>query len=333
MRARTPSRCLAVVLVLCAAAAARAQQWTVHDPGQGPVMVSSGDSGARQLSGITWAGGNRYYAVSDKVARLFSLSIDLDPHTGAVRHTAIAAGVPLAGSRDLEGIAFDPEHDTVLVSDETGPGIREYRLADGGLVRAIELPPVFAHIRKNLSLESLSMAPDHRTLWTANEETLATDGPISTTTTGSVVRLQRFDHAFRPAGQWAYVTEPLFGDLQLRGRDKESSGVSDLVALPDGGLIVLERAYGMGGLRIGLYEVDFAGATDVSELPSLAGAHYTPVHKTRLWQRLFPTINYEGATLGPELSAGGRSLLLISDDGHLQPQALYALRIERGSGD
>ena len=40
---------------------------------------------------------------------------------------------------------------------------------------------------------------------------------------------------------------------------------------------------------------------------------------------MFPDINYEGAALGPRLADGGYSLLLLSDDGHNQRQALYAL--------
>lgn len=321
------SRFAVAAALLAVAAVDPVARWTIVDPGQGPVPLPQGDTGAKELSGITWAGGTRYYAVSDKLAKLFPLSIELDPHTGAITRAAVEAGVLLPGSTDLEGVAYLPEHATVLVSDEVGPGIREYRVADGSLVRSIPLPSVYMNARKNLSLESLSMDPERRAVWTANEETLGNDGPLSSFTAGSVIRLQRFDRAYQPTGQWAYLTDPLFGDMLLRGRDIESSGVSDLVALPGGDLLVLERAYGAGGLRIRLYEVDFTGATDVSSVPSLAGAAYTPVRKTLRWQHMFPNINYEGAALGPTLADGARSLVLISDDGHHLRQALYALTV------
>lgn len=317
----------AVAALLAVAASAPAAHWVVVDPGQGPVPLPGGGSGARELSGITWAGGTRYYAVSDKLAKLFPLSIELDPQTGDITQAALGAGVLLRGSTDLEGVAYFPAHASVLVSDEAGPSIREYRVADGGLVRSIPLPQVYANARKNLGLESLSMDPGHTSLWTANEETLTNDGRLSSFAAGSVIRLQRFDSDYRPTGQWAYITDPMFGDLLVRGRDIESSGVSDLVALPGGGVLALERAYGAGGTRIRLYEVDFTGATDVAAVPSLAGATYTPVRKTSLWQRVFPNINYEGAALGPTLAGGAHSLVLISDDGHHLRQTLYALTV------
>jgi len=112
--------------------------------------------------------------------------------------------------------------------------------------------------------------------------------------------------------------------VTLLGRTKAELEAT-AAALPGGALLVLERAYGAGGLRNRLYEVDFAGATDVAALPSLVGATYQPVRKRLLWERQFPDTNYEGAALGPPLSDGGYSLILISDDGHGQRQTLYAL--------
>jgi hypothetical protein len=300
--------------------------WRIADPGQGPVPLPKGDTRARELSGITWGGGTRYYAVSDKRRKVFPLTIEIDPHGGAIRRVVVEPGVSLAGSSDLEGIAADAEQGTIVIADESGPEIREYR-PDGTLVRAISVPPVFRNARKNLSLESLAIDAEKRSLWTVNEETLANDGPASSFAAGSVVRLQRFDSGRQPNGQWAYITDPLFGETPVRGRHAESSGVSELVALPGNGLLALERAYGVGGLRIRLYEVDIAGATDTSALPSLAGATYSPVRKTLLWQQMFADINYEGAALGPQLDDGSHSLVLISDDGHKLRQTLYALTV------
>lgn len=321
-------RVVGLILALLASGASAAQpspRWSISDPGQGPVALPKGDTAARELSGITWAGGTRYYAVSDKLGKLFPLSVDIDRDKGTIARAVVEPDLGLPGSTDLEGIAYDAEHQTVLVSDEIGPAIREYRVADGRLVRSIALPAIYGSARKNLSLESLALEPEKHGLWTTSEETLANDGPLSSFAAGSVVRLQRFDRAYKADGQWAYVTDPAVGDMLKPGRDIESSGVSDLVALPGGGLIALERAYGAQGLRIRLYEIDFAGATDVAAIASLQGATYKPVRKALLWQRVFPNINYEGAALGPALSGGGHSLVLISDDGHHQRQALYPL--------
>ena len=313
----------ALAAAVCTAVAAPGAQWTIHDPGQGPVPLASSDTGAHQLSGLTWAEHARYYAVSDTLRTLYPLSIVLDPRHGTITHAGLAPGIALSGATDLEGVAYDATHATVLVADERGPAVREYRL-DGSLVRTLPVPTVYRSARHNLALESLTIEPDEHGVWTANEETLAADGPRSNATAGSVVRLQHFDRHHRPAGQWAYVTDPTSGDLSWT---VAGSGVVDLVALPGGGLLALERAFGAGGLRSRLYEVDRHGASDTSALSILARASYTPVRKALLWERVFPDINYEGAALGPVLDDGSRSLVLISDDGHSLRQTLYALTL------
>lgn len=333
-----------LVAMLIFAMPARAQQWAIVDPEQGPVPLSSGSTGAAELSGLTWAGGRRYYAVSDSAPVLYPLTIDVDPQNGTIRSAVLEPGTRLPGSEDLEGLV-DAGDGTVIVSDEVGPAIRRYRIADGGLADIVTLPSVFASVRKNQSLEGLSMDPQRRTLWTTDEEALLPDGPVSTFNTGTVVRLQRFDWTpasegaptpapprAAPSGQWAYLTEPVPGDIFSPGRDVEASGVSELIALPGGGLLVLERAYGAVGTRSRLYEVDFSGATDTTALPTLAGAAFTPARKRLLWERTFQNVNYEGAALGAALESGGRSLILISDDGHHLRQALYALVLKPAGG-
>lgn len=323
------------LLVVAAAGAAAAERpappagWTIADPGQGPFDLPRGETHARELSGIAWAGGTRYYAVSDKLGTLFPLSIEVNRDSGRIVAARVEPGLRLLGSIDLEGVVYDGAHATLLVSDEAGPAIREYRVADGRQVAAIRLPGVYTSARKNLSLESLALDEARHMLWTVNEETLRRDGPVGDATTGSVVRLQRFTDS-RPSGQWAYNVDPLpSGDVLMPGRDVESSGVSDLVALPDGGLLALERAYGQGGLRTRIYEIDLSRATDVSRVSSLSGRDFVAAEKRLLWEKRFPDINCEGAALGPTLSDGGRSLILISDDGHRQRQVLYPLVVRR----
>ena len=67
-----------------------------------------------------------------------------------------------------------------------------------------------------------------------------------------------------------------------------------------------------GGLFLVL---DLTGATDVSTWASLTDGGFTPVGKTLLWQGVFGFSNFEAMTLGPQLTNGSQSLLLISDDG------------------
>lgn len=321
-----PRRPGALGLALCLLAApAAAQHWAIDDPGQGPVRLAAGSPGARELSGLAWAGGDRFAAVSDDDGRLYWLRIAVDPASGRIDGADAVSDLPLAMSRDLEGIALTPDGRSVVVSDEVGPAVREYRLADGALQRTAALPPVFASLRNNLGLEALARDPSGH-YWTANEEALEVDGPVSSPSQGTLVRLLRFDADLRPTGQWAYRTDPIAGGAVLSDR---GTGLSELAALPDGRLIALERSLGSEGLRIRLYELEIGGATEVSRLAALAGADVVPVAKTLLWQRTAPDANFEGMAVGPTLADGSHSLILVSDDGHRLAQALYPLRIRR----
>jgi len=307
------------------AAAGAEAQWVVQDPaGQGAIALPSGGTGAAELSGITWAGGDLFYVIGDNARTLFPLQLSLDMTTGTITSATLQSGVDLSHGSDLEGVAFHASNNSVLVADEGGPALREHFLADGALVTSASLPVVFNQVRANLSLESLSVEPGGSVVWTANEEALSVDGGVASFVAGTVVRLQKLDAALQPSGQWAYVTDPIAGDILSPGRDVEVSGVVDLVALSGGGLLVLERELGSGGFRHRLYEVDFSTASDTSGLPSLDGATYTSVAKTLLWEQA-SGVNFEGITLGPLLANNAQSLVLISDAGGGLSQSLLAL--------
>lgn len=303
-------------------------QWSIIDPpGQGIIGLASGGTGASELSGITWAGNDQFYVVGDSLAVVYPLALTVDPNTGLITSSALSPGIALSAGHDLEGLAFHPTNLSVFVSDETGPAIREHSLADGSLLGTVTLPTIFSSYRPNLSLESLSREPGGAALWTANEEALSVDGPVSSFTTGTLVRLQKFDAALQPAGQWAYLTDAIDGDIGAPGRDTEVSGVADLVALPDGQLLVLERSLGGSFFRHRLYEVDYSAATDISGIPALDSASFFPVTKHLLWSQSSGLSNFEGITLGPELVNGVRSLILLSDNGGGLQQSLQALTL------
>jgi hypothetical protein len=108
----------------------------------------------------------------------------------------------------------------------------------------------------------------------------------------------------------------------------------DLVILPEGGLLALEREFVEGfGMEVQLFHVSIDGATDVSGMESLAGQTYTPVRKTLLYDFArsgFVPDNLEGMTFGPELPDGDRTLVLVSDNNFkplLQQSQIVALRL------
>ena len=318
----------ALVCLLWLTAPAVAQRWRIDDPGQGPVTLAPGAAGAHELSGLSWAGVERWAAVSDDDGGLFWLRIAVDPASGRIAGAVVEGRVDLPGGTDLEGVALGAAASSVYVSDEIGPAVRQHGLPDGRLLRSATLPPAFAQLRRNLGLEALARDAQGQ-LWTANEEALEVDGPTSSPEAGTLVRLLRLDADLRPTGQWAYRTDPIAGARVLPDR---GTGLSGLAALPGGGLLALERSLGSQGLRIRLYAVDVTGATEVSDRSTLAGAEVVTAAKRLLWERTGPSENFEGVAVGPPLADGSRSLLLVSDDGHGLTQSLYPLRLVGHSG-
>lgn len=316
---------------------------------------------AAELSGLSRIEGDRYVAVGDDHAALYFLDIAVDPLTGRVRSVSFSSPVPLRDAdgqvlsgpqrSDREDVAYDRENETVWIADErdagdpSRPSLAEVDPVSGSEIARIAPDAegafsVYATIRKNYGFEALARTDDGEAMWTANEETLEIDGPLASPTAGSIVRLQEIDDELRPVRQLAYVTDPVGNAISnppaAVGEDR--SGVSALLALADGRLLVLERALagdpsGMGGFRIRIYLADPSRATDVSVTPFRSGlvgrADWTPASKVLLWEKRFglPVSNFEGMTLGPRLSSGGRSLLLIADNGGGTWQSIYALEL------
>ncbi len=292
---------------------------TITRSGQSPLVLRSGSTGATELSGITYAGGTNYYAVGDDGApTIWQVYTSLDSRSGRVRSTLVTGGIsaPELGS-DSEGIALGPSGNRVWVSDEVASTINEFSLATGQKTGSIAVPNIYrpANVQNNMGLESLTYGSGR--LWTANEEALRSDGALSTTAAGSWVRIQEFDGPDLAARrQYAYRTDPISRLSPFVS--VERSGLVDLLALPNGQVLALERELGgyLPRFRTRIYLVDFTGASDVAELSSLAsGSGFTPVGKTLLWQGDTGFSNFEGITLGPRLTDGSYALLLVSDDG------------------
>jgi hypothetical protein len=274
------------------------------------------------LSGLTWAGpevgggGTTYLAVMDNSNKLVRVSIAVTSD-GSISSAAIVpgGGLSLSDSRDFEDIAFrGTALDSVYMCEEGSPEVREYRLDTGAFVRVLSRPVIFSNRRTNFGFESLSLNRTRSTLWTANEEAITSDGPASTPTAGTWVRLLKYNATQTPpvpVAQFAYLTQPIHGSVISGAR----SGVSQVVALPNGRLLVLERSFAFGAtfFQTRIYEVDVAAATDVSSLVTLVGATYTAATKRLLYSG--DQTNLEGLCLGPKLSDGSYALLGIVDDG------------------
>lgn len=281
-----------------------------------------------ELSGITWSGsGGLFYVVSDSSDHVISLNV-----TTAANGEPVSASfgsslkLNLPGS-DLEGIAYSPSKpNSIFVSNEATNSILEYNRTSGALIQTIT-PTLPSSARPNFSLESLAITGN--TLWTANEEALTNDGALSTPSAGTVVRLQQLNIAGSTAtevSEHAYPTQPIHGSVSGDTSALSRSGVSDIVALPDGRLIVLERSFAYNSIATSyqsrMYEVDPNTGMDVSGIAALNSASYTLVGKDERWSattNLFSGSNaignLEGIALGPQLSNGNYLLVGITDDG------------------
>ena len=304
------------------------------------------------LSGISWAGGNAYYAVSDDVftgeVGLYPMTIELATNGLSVISCSIPSPtnrISLAKAYDLEDVAFDAVNGTVWVADETRGTVKEYRVADGTVVRTLSLPDELKKARSNLGIESLTLSPDGKTLWTCTEEALACDGSRSSPTNGTTVRLLKYTRptakeGFALADTYSYITDAWSQQFDYGGKGRR--GVSGLCALPDGSLLVLERELSFGGahplkaaatarLSFDVYRVEFPRGS--------GGLVATNLRKVKLASGGGPVFafgNYEGICLGPRLPDGKRSVLLISDagDGVSQPMILpMVLSIAGGPGE
>ncbi|NQE34158.1 Ig-like domain-containing protein [Microcoleus asticus] len=299
------------------------------------------------LSGITYAGTNTYYAISDGrnsgsslgPSRFYTLTM---PNVssgslaaGGVVFTAVTQiGNPppfVADTSDTEGIGFIGSN--VFVSSEGNfsttiqPFINRFDIATGNQNLALTIPaPKYdvsadtsSGIHNNQAFESLTITPSQSSLFTATENALEQDGPATgtTATIGTRSRILRFNLGTNTAnGEFLYNTDP-------------GNGISEMLAVDDNTLLVLERFFNPATLSgdLKLYQISLTGATDIQSNTGLTAsgiAGITPVSKTLIADfpntSGFPLNNFEGMTFGPSQTATGkRSLILVSDNNFGSP--------------
>jgi hypothetical protein len=290
-----------------------------------------------QMSGVTYLGlvdgSHRFVAAMETRSELlaFDVAFDLTGSITAIANIAPIPISPLEVGEDFEGIAYtNPARNSVFLSDEdllsAGDrlGVREVSLATGAELQAVTIPTVFGNRRANRGFESLTRTPDGSVMWTANEQALTVDGDTSTASAGTDVRLLKLSavgDGYTAGPQYAYQIEPIHGTSAF---GQPQSGLSELVGMPDGTVLALERSVAVvftGPVFLNrIYEVGFAEATDVSVAPyatGLSGQTFDRVGKELLWSGAADATtgqNLEGLTLGPRLANGDWILLGVVDD-------------------
>lgn len=285
----------------------------------------------RSLSGITYAGGDTYYAVADDngpEGGLYKYTVKVSEDGKSVVSQSISTNnvIKLPNTYDLEGVAFDPATGNMWAADETRETIKEYDPQTGAVISELEVPAIIKNYNVgNYGMESLAITGDGLTMWTANEEALTCDGSRASPTNTTTVRLVKFVREtvrdkFKLTAMYPYTTDMLLHETCSSCRH----GVADIVALPDDSLLVLERDYSKWGtlpddFAYSIYRVtkaDLDAATEIKDVPSLKTATWTAVKKTKIVEDInLKFVNYEGLCLGPRLANGNISMLLVSDAG------------------
>ena len=340
-------RCSILTIFLTFSLLAGAQDWKVVR--ENPQKAFPKTVAARNYSGIAHLHDDIYAVVSDKSdsALYFNFRIQVNPKTGELEQVenlgftertdgTLNDGKPWQGQEkgfDHEAIVKVSDS-TLVIASEVYCRLKEYPIlpisADTAKVgypqNLWESRWPSSDFYPNYNFESLAFDSVHQYLWTIPESTLRKDGQPATPQNGlaNQLRLMRFDWGkiSRYMTTYAYQMDQ---PSTHKKADIYVMGVSELCALPDGQLLVLEREAFIPKIKIGafckckLYLINPLNSEEFSMKEKFSSD--TPFLKKRLlteWKtglslskRSFA--NYEGMCLGPKLEDGSQVVILLSD--------------------
>lgn len=198
---------------------------------------------------------------------------------------------------------------------------------DGWLKDTFPLPPnlrVSAKERgprRNGVFEGLAFADDFKTLYVNVEEPLYEDGPrAGLNDSAAWIRVIKYDvQTESPLAQYAYRIDPVAKEPIPKGAFK-INGVPDILAVNHHQLLVTERSFSSGypTCTVKVYLAELSHAEDVSSVASLKERPPAKGLKKTLLLNMddlgINVYNIEGASFGPRLANGKRSLLFVADD-------------------
>lgn len=358
-------RCNILTIFLAFSLLAGAQDWKVvreNSQKAFPKTVAAGNySGIAHLHDDIYA----VVSDKSDSALYFNFRIQVNPKTGELEQVENLGfnertDGTLNDAKPWQGLEKGFDHEAIVkVSDST------LVIASEGYCRLKEFPilPTSADAAKvgyqqnlwesrwpssefypNYNFESLAFDSVHQYLWTIPESTLRKDGQPATPQNGlaNQLRLMRLDWGkMKEDSNKEEYSEQVSSKKDSRymmtyayQMDQPSThkkadiyvmGVSELCALPDGQLLVLEREAFIPKIKIGafckckLYLINPLNSEEFSMKEKFSSD--TPFLKKRLlteWKtglslskRSFA--NYEGMCLGPMLEDGSQVVILLSD--------------------
>lgn len=358
-------RCSILTIFLAFSLLAGAQDWKVvreNSQKAFPKTVAAGNySGIAHLHDDIYA----VVSDKSDSALYFNFRIQVNPKTGELEQvenlgfTERTDGT-LNDGKPWQGLEKGFDHEAIVkVSDST------LVIASEGYCRLKEYPflPISADTAKvgyqqnlwesrwpssdfypNYNFESLAFDPVHQYLWTIPESTLRKNGQSATPQNGLANRLrlmrldwgkmkedsnkEEYSEQVSSKKDSRYMTTYAYQMDQPSTHKKADiyvMGVSELCALPDGQLLVLEREAFIPKIKIGafckckLYLINPLNSEEFSMKEMFSSD--TPFLKKKLlteWKtglslskRSFA--NYEGMCLGPMLEDGSQVVILLSD--------------------
>ena len=358
-------RCNILTIFLAFSLLAGAQDWKVvreHPQKAFPKTVAAGNySGIAHLHDDIYA----VVSDKSDSALYFNFRIQVNPKTGELEQVenlgftertdgTLNDGKPWQGQEkgfDHEAIVKVSDS-TLVIASEGYCRLKEYPIlpisADAVKVgyqqNLWEIRWASSDFYPNYNFESLAFDSVRQYLWTIPESTLRKDGQPATPQNGLVNRLrlmrldwgkmkenrnkEEYSEQVSSKKDSRYMT-PYAYQMDQPSTHKKADiyvmGVSELCALPDGQLLVLEREAFIPKIKIGafckckLYLVNPLNSEDFSMKENISSD--TPFLKKRLlteWKtglslskRSFA--NYEGMCLGPKLEDGSQVVILLSD--------------------
>ena len=268
---------------------------------------------AGNYSGLAPIGEGRYAVVSDKSKTdgFFVFEIGVDSVDGSVEHVR-NLGFYSDGSknRDVEAVVFLPQTRTLMLAGEADGRVVEVDLQGRRTGRVLDVGQTLKGCTGEYGLESLAYDAASQTFWTCAESTLKGDGARATSVNGAVnrIRLQSLDapRAHKRAAKFAH-------------------GVSELLALADGSLLVLEREVFVSKKKIGSFVVNklyrvvpdkslsINANSPLDESVSFVGKQLVTSWRTSISLLGRKLANFEGMCLGPRTADGGQVIIFVAD--------------------
>ena len=221
------------------------------------------------------------------------------------------------GQRVIRDSIRDLQDPAIVITDRHGKYKDSFALPANMHIQLEEKGP-----RHNSVFEGLCFDEDRSHVFINVEEPLYDDGPkAGDGDSTAVIRILKFNRKLKQCvAQYAYEIDPVPHPPVPPGAFK-INGVTDILYIGNDKFIVIERAFSAGRIPtdIKIYLADAAGAEDISTIPSLKNQPAVKMISKKLLfdmnsQIPFDIFNVEGATFGPSLPNGHRSLLFVTDN-------------------